>query len=196
MAFDGRLTEITAPTVEPVDLATAKLHLHVEPADQEQDSYIQDLITAARIQATRETARQLISASYKYRLDQFPASLELPRPPLQSVTSVEYVDTGGATQTLSASSYTVVIEAEPGFIVEAINKTWPDVQDVPNAVVVTFVAGYGATPAAVPMDLRQGVLMLVEHWFRHRGPVDDMARHNVPRTVDALFGGSRIASLA
>ena len=48
------------------------------------------------------------------------------------------------------------------------------------------MAGYGATSANVPELLRQGVLMLVAHWYEHREAVGQYGAE-VPLAVDSIL---------
>src|SRR4051812_21902860 len=109
------LRQTVAPVAEPVLLAEAKQHLRVDGAYD--DALINRLIGSAREYAERETRRQLLTSTYKLTLDYFPGrcwtltnealprekaweygryfhdrAILLPRPPLQSVTSIVYTD--------------------------------------------------------------------------------------------------------
>lgn len=61
---------ISPPAEEPLSLAEAKLHLRVDFSDE--DALISALISAARQAAETITARQLVTARWKYILDAFP----------------------------------------------------------------------------------------------------------------------------
>jgi len=91
----------------------------------------------------------------------------LPRSPCQSVTSIQYYDTSGVLQTLAPSAYLLDNYSEPACITPVPNTTWPATQNQRNAVLVTFVAGYGASQSAVPAGLlnwiRRTALTLYEN---------------------------------
>lgn len=165
------LQVITAPTIEPLSLAEARQHLLVEGTDQ--DALIGDLIKVARERVETDTRRALLTQTLRMTLDRFPGggvtgeAILVPRPPLQSVTSIQYVDTAGATQTLSASLYLVDTYSEPGRIVPAYNQIWPSTRDVPNAVTVTFVAGWTST-AVMPAAARQLCRIWAAHYYEER----------------------------
>jgi len=74
------LTVETAPAVEPVTLTEAKQHLRVDIDDD--DTYIEALIVAARQYAEEYLDRALISQQLAMRMDTFPYEFELPRPPM------------------------------------------------------------------------------------------------------------------
>ena len=59
-----------------------------------------------------------------------------------------------------------------------------------------MTAGYGASSVDVPAPLRQAALMLVAHWYEHRGVVGhDQAGNVPPQGFEALIAPYRIHSL-
>lgn len=173
-----RLSLVTAPASEPITFAEAKLHVKVESSVTADDALITSLIVAARGKVETDAQRQLITATWKAILDRFPNNdtevIELPLPPLQSVSSVQYVDTAGALQTWAASNYIVEASAGPwareGRLAPAISQSYPDAGVVPEAVRVQFIAGYGAA-TSVPQELKQAMYLLIGHWYEHREAV-------------------------
>jgi len=100
------------------------------------------------------------------------ARLYMPWGPLSSVTSITYTDAAGSSQTVATSVYGVNTTTQPGFIHLKYNQFWPTSlrQDValPDVVVITYVAGYGATGADVPATMRQAIKLLALHLFENR----------------------------
>jgi uncharacterized phiE125 gp8 family phage protein len=96
----------------------------------------------------------------------------LPWNPLSSVTSITYTDAAGASQTVATTVYDVNTTTQPGFIHLKYNQFWPTSlrQDIalPDVVVITYVAGYGTTGAAVPDTVRQAIKLLALHLFENR----------------------------
>lgn len=185
--IETRLTVVTAATEEVVSLDQAKQHLRVD--DETDDALIEGLIAAAREYCETATRRQFVSTTYALRMDNLPTEIVLPKPPLVSVSSITYVDSAGATQTLSSSLYTVNQHREPGVIVPAYQATWPTVRGHTNDVVIQFVAGYGAA-SAVPKAAKQAILLLIGTWYENReasGIEIGGAPYTVPMTVDALL---------
>lgn len=82
--------------------------------------------------------------------------IRLPRPPLQAVTAVTYVDQTGVTQTLSPSVYQVDTQQEPGRLAPAYQQVWPTTRVQMGAVQVTFLAGYGPA-TSVTVSISTGV---------------------------------------
>ena len=163
------LTLVTAPAAEPLTLVETKDHLRIDHATE--DSRITAMILAARNWGEGFTRRAFITQTWDLFLDYFPPVIDVPRPPLQSVTSITYVDGDGNSQTLATSVYTVDADSERGRIYLAYDQSWPSLREIPKAVTVRFVAGYGATYASVPEDLRQALLMHVSRIYEMREPV-------------------------
>ena len=96
---------ITAPTTEPITLAEAKLHLRVN--NTLEDSLITALITAARQWVENYSMRplmtQTLQANYDTIIDK---EIRLNKFPIQSITSVKYIDLNGTEQTIDSSTYT------------------------------------------------------------------------------------------
>lgn len=143
------LSLVTAPTAEPVALADVKLHLRVD-ATAEND-LIAGLNTSARDYVESFTRRAIPRQTWDYKLGAFPAGDEfyLPKAPCISVTSITYLDTDGASQTLATTVYDTDLPTGPmaraGRIYLKYNQVWPQTRDIPNAVTVRFVAGYAGT---------------------------------------------------
>lgn len=180
----------TAPTVEPV--TTSEAFAHMRLSDESELTLVQSLITAARQHVESLTERALITQTWTLKLDEFPCwEIKVPRPNLIAVSSITYVDTAGATQTLSSANYLVDASSMPGRITPAYGMSWPSTRCQNNAVTITFTAGYGAA-AAVPQALKLAILQLVAHWFEFREPViSGTIVANVPITVDRLIGPFR-----
>lgn len=173
MRETGR-NQTTAPTKEPVSLTDAKDHLR-EDLDG-QDDVILGAIEAARELVEDLSHRWLITQVWDIYYDDFPVGGEpftLPRPPIQSVDQIDYVDTDGNTQTLAASKYQVNEHAEPAIVRAAYNTEWPEVRDETlKAVTVTITGGFGDNASDVPQKYKQAMYMILTHWYdQARGAV-------------------------
>jgi len=185
------LSLLTGPTVEPVSLAEAKLHVREDQSDN--DSLLQALIVAARQHVEAFTGRALLTQTWDVTLDEFPSgSIWLPKAPLASVTSVSYLDLDGSTQVWSSANYSVNApagdRAQQGRISANYSVFYPVTQPVPNAVTVRFVAGYGSSAASVPDAIKQAIKLLIGHWYSSREAVIyDQTTAPIPAGVDALL---------
>lgn len=190
---DGTLSLVTAPTIEPITVDEAKDWARI--TDDTEDAVVERLITAARGFVEEITGRALITQTWDYYLDAFPCGLgtiDVPRPRLQSVTFVKYTDEDGVVQTLDAAEYTVDTKREPARIVPAYGESWPSIRDVPNAVQVRFVAGYGAAAVSVPEQLRHAIGVLVATMYEQRESVAETAMVDVPVAFWQLVNQHRI----
>jgi hypothetical protein len=155
---------LTPPYAEPVSLAEAKEHLKVEVSDD--DALIRRLVKRVRRYVEGYTGKQLVTATWRLTLDAFPrlGGLELPRPPVPYVVSLDYTDPQGVTQTWDAANY--VLEADEDSARLRLSweaglggwgdgsgwpyGLWPATRWQPGAVTVTYVAGYATPFAADP----------------------------------------------
>lgn len=191
---------VTAPAVSPVTAAEVWAQLRVpltgSPAAPTDATHIAALTDAAIAYLDGRDGilnRALCTQTWDLKLDGFPGGgaiagdwggrgrIRIPLPPLQSVTSVAYVDENGTTQTLATGKYQVVGTGgwDAAALVPAYGETWPATRGQPEAVTVRFVAGYGTpgaspddTQAAVPDSIRHAILLLVSHWYQNREPVN------------------------
>lgn len=177
--------ELTSPpALEPVTLAEAKAHLKIDTdAD---DALIERLIAAARARAEWHTGRAFVTQSWILWLDAWPAVIELPLPPLQSVASVTTYNCADLARILSPSDYTVA----NGRIALKDGRAPPTDLRRLNAVAIAFTAGYGAA-ADVPAPLRVAILALIAFLYEHRGE----APADLPHDILALLAPYRVLKL-
>lgn len=178
------LTLVTGPTREPVTLAEARAQCRIDSSVE--DGLIAGDILAARQHVEIYTRRAMLTQTWDQTLDELGTEIVLLKPPVQSVTSVKYLDASGVEQTLNSSQYRLVQRSTGEFvIVPAYGVTWPTVQPVESAVTVRFVAGYSSD--AFPEPLRKAVLLLVSHWFENRSAVDERGTAaEIPLGFEAL----------
>lgn len=161
---------ISPPAVEPVSLAEAKAHLRLD--SDADDAYVSALIRTARERAELFLRRALITQTFDCTLDGFPAnrrSIDLPRPPLQSIESVKYIDTEGNLRFFEPESYVIdTASDETGRVALAWNRYWPIAGSSINSVVIRFIAGYGDSPENVPEAIRHGILIEISNLYENR----------------------------
>lgn len=165
-----RFTQVyTEPALEPVTVDEVMDQANIDVHDQPE--LLQGYITAARIMVEKDVARSLMTQTIKLRMDEFPGfEIMLERPPVQSVSSITYVDTDGTTQTLSSSLYETDLSSEPARVRPAYGRVWPFTRYMSNAVTVTYVAGYSSA-ADVPQTAKLAIKLLASHWYRNREAV-------------------------
>jgi len=200
---------VNPPAVEPVSLIEAKQHLRVD--FDEDDTLIASLITAARQAAETLTGRQFVTARWKMVLDSFPGpslmgvpagqsfslpghAVLLPKCPVQSVIAINYLDMGGALQTMPASSYTVDAACEPARITPVFGQIWPPTLPQIGSVGVIFDAGYGAA-SDVPAGIKSWIKLRVGSLYSHREEMATLSRGRIDPLpfVDGLLDGYRVS---
>ena len=165
---------ISAPSLEPVTLAEACMHLRIDASDTSEDSLITSFITAARLQAEHELNRKLITQTWDVPYDAFPAAGESIRiapslAPVQSIVQVAYLDTTAVVRTVSAANYLLDAAALPGYVFPMAGYSWPaDVADSANAVKVRVTCGYGSLASDVPRNVWSWMLLQIGAMYRNR----------------------------
>jgi uncharacterized phiE125 gp8 family phage protein len=163
------LTRIVDPTVEPITLAEAKSHLRV--IDNDDDSLIIAMIKAVRSIAEDRTRRSLCLQTWRATLDAFPGpslmgvpagipyslprhAIILERPPIQSITSIQYVAMDGTTQSMPTTDFvdltvggTIRVD-DPCRITPQFGKIWPVTLPQIGAVSIVYTTGYSTDPSA------------------------------------------------
>lgn len=169
------------PSTEPVTLAQAKFQCRVDFDDENNDAYITSLIKPARQAAEHRTNRALMTQTVQLVLPAFPCGdFALPVSPVQSITSIVYLDASGASQTLAGSVYALDNTGEGINYVRLKNgQHWPSTLDQFNAVTVTFVAGW-ASADEVPATVKQWILMAIHTMYENRGSVGMTQVYELP----------------
>lgn len=185
------LTRTVAPTASLLTVAQVKAHCRIDTTAD--DALIPTYIQAATEHCEMDCGRSFLTQTWVLSLPRFDHHIHvpqwcgatipfywdlapqkricfLPRPPLQSVTSVVYTDESGVSRTLDPSQYIVDTYGQFGSIRPV--QQWPRTRmDDPSAVVVTFVAGYGATPASVPASVQMAVTLCAAFMYENREPI-------------------------
>jgi uncharacterized phiE125 gp8 family phage protein len=200
----ARLTVVTPAAAEPwlaTDDAVEQFLRLDSDADQ---TLVTHIIAAARKHFERMTGLSLVNQTLKATWDWLPQrggvtgrEIELPRAPLGSVSSVDYLGTSGSSAAFSASNYSVVNAGCPGAFGRVVLKpdaSWPELGDYRGALSVTFVAGYGAAATDIPEDIRLAVLWLATWWYEARVPVNiGNITSELPHHLNALVESHRVA---
>lgn len=178
------------PATEPITLQEAKAHLRVDLDDE--DTIITVLIGVSRGTLESETNRAFIRRGFSMKMDCFPLcnTIELQHGDVEAETvEVKYFDESEAEQTLDSSTYWVDTHGPIARIVT--RDTWPGTYDGrPNSVSINYDAGY-ADADAVPLPIKQAMLLLIGHLYENRQAVvtgsTSTAIVEVPLTVRYLI---------
>jgi uncharacterized phiE125 gp8 family phage protein len=193
-------------------MTLAQLKAHLRVSTSAEDDLLASYLAAARNVVEEHTRRALISQTWALTLDRWPDSrdslrlhnpvvrrfagraIELPRPPLQSVTSISYLRSAdGVSAILDAGHYDVDTSGLLGRVVLRSGKSWPDLADAPSAITITYVAGYGATAADVPPRLLAAIRWMVAHLYEVRAPVNiGNIVNDIPFTLRSILDSARV----
>lgn len=159
------------PTTEPVSLAEALDHLRLEQ-DAPDSGVVQGFLQVARESFEHVTARCLMPQTLRYTADGFPPDdyeqpMYLPRAPVTAVSQIQYLDYGAQLQTLDPATYVVDIESLPPRVGLGYAKVWPPTIPLPQAVRITFTAGY-ADAASVPASAKAAIKLLLGELYENR----------------------------
>jgi len=188
-------TLLTGPAMEPVSLDDVKAHLRVDHDDD--DALLNAAIVAARLHVEAATRRVLIEQEWRLHLDRWPRRriLRIPAAPLIAIDAVRVRDAEGVATVVDADDYEVDAASVPGRLVLGEAAPSPPGRKA-NGIEIDVTAGYGATTLTVPSPLRHAVMMLVAHWYEHRGAVGhDRGGETLPLGFAALIAPYRILSL-
>ena len=186
---------ITGPALEPVSLADAKAHLRID--GEADDAFLTAAIASARLHVEALTRRLLIEQTWRVYLDSWPRKriVTIPVAPLIAVETVTVYGGDGEPATVDADDYEVDAVSVPGRLILAAGTPGAAGRSA-NGIEIDVTCGYGASSIDVPAPLRQAVMMLVAHWYEHRGAVGhDLAGEIPPLGFDALIAPYRILSL-
>ena len=133
---------------------------------------LEGFIKAVRENAERYLGRALISQTITMKMDYWPSEvIELPRPPLISITGVYTIDEDDAATEYSSDYYYVITEAVPGLLVLRQGVTPPENTERDyGGYKVVYVAGYGTSGSHVPQGIRDGLMLWAATTYAKRTP--------------------------
>ena len=138
----GRLKLKTAPAIEIVATTDIKEICRVDYSSTDEDDFIADLIQSVRAYSESIGNRAYITQTWQYYLDEFPNDdiIELPRPPLQSVDSINYYDYENTINTLSTTYYNYDLSDNVLYL--EYGQSWPSyTPKAHGSVLIEFTAG-------------------------------------------------------
>jgi len=148
----------------PISLIDMKAHLRYDEISS-QDSQLEAYIMAAVRDVERVYGMAILTKTIKEYWSKFPATPDKPLllriNPVQAVTSVEYIDQNGLTQTWNTDEWTFGGFNGYTFITPLPGYNWPATWAVPNAITITYDAGFGDTPDDVPANIAQAIKIMV-----------------------------------
>lgn len=163
-----------------------------------EDTIITDFIVVARDYCEKYQNRAYIDQIWELFLDDWPEGriIDIPRPPLQSLSSLIYYGTGGTANTMTANSYIVsgstTTSLAPGRVSLAYGEVWPGETLYPiDGIKIKFKAGYGSAASSVPKRIKEAIKLLVGHMYEHREETDIKELPTIPYGVQSLLNFER-----
>jgi uncharacterized phiE125 gp8 family phage protein len=178
----------SAPASPALTLSQAKAHLRVDGSDE--DTLIQEYVAAAQQMVEGMAGVRLVTQTVTIRSDDWEDLARLPIAPVQSVSSITYVDTAGEAQTVLADNYSLRGEdLEPAIQID-FDKVWPE-REVGSLFTVAAVVGYTTAPPVLLSAIR---LIVGDLYAMRETAQIGASASKIPSaaTVDALLANHRI----
>lgn len=176
---------ITAPALDPVTVNEMREYLRID--GNEFDTTIGNLIKAARDAAQDYQNRAFYTQTLELSFDRFPQMpVKIPKPPLQNLVSVKYVNADGIEASMELADFAVDKRSEPGRVTFKAGKSWPSVQLQPiDSVIFQFTAGHNDINK-VPNTVKLAYMVFITHRFENPGSED------IPQAFYTLLGSDRL----
>lgn len=176
---------VTPPSGSVISLQDAKAQSRIDHNDE--DVLIESYIAVATDKAEQLTGRKLLTQTWDWLLDEFPAGdLLIPLSPLVTIDSIQYYDTANALQTWSSANYQVDAAGMRPRVCPVLNVQWPDTYDRIGAVQVRMTVGYGAA-TAIPQAIKHWITAAVGEAFKNRELTSDRQRPG--ETLSSFING-------
>ena len=175
-----------AASAEP--LSTADLVAHCRaPGDGTDDDLLDAYAASARAHVEARTGTRLVTQTVSMKTDDWADLANLPIAPVQTVSSISYVDTDGEVQSLPTSVYETRLDLLEPAIVLKWRQTWPSIRPG-SLITVTAVVGYGDA-GEQPAEVLQALKIIVADFYAQRESVAEGGMVSAPlaATVDALL---------
>lgn len=181
-----KIKVIAEPIEEPVTVAELKEFARID--HDYEDTLLSGFIVAARKMVEKYLSKKLIEQTIRVTMDEWNSRIiELPYPPLISVTGVYYVYEDDTTEEISSDNYYVDTNTFPGRI------CFKETGDIPintdreyGGYRIDYKAGYGQVACDVPDDIKTAIMIWATDIYEGRADVK-MA----PQRVKWLLQGER-----
>lgn len=183
---------IVTPPEDLASLIEESVWDHLRRSANPSDAaYILDCVGAAvsRLDGPQGRLRRaLLTQSWKLTMDAFPCVIELSLPPVQSVTSLKYLDGDGTQQTLAADKYRLSgIGGWQAEVSPAYGTAWPDTRYLSDAIEIEFVTGFGDAETDIPESILAAIRQLAAHYYAERQPITFSTPQEIPLLVKDLL---------
>jgi len=162
------MPDILTRTVAPLPLLTlteAKSHLRVDHSDDDVlIAALVEAVTASLDGPSGEYGFPVTTQRWSLTVEAVAGQLALPITPAVALVSLTYwPDGGGAQVTANLADYRMIGNDTSAYV-EPLSKQWPLLADRPDALTVTWTAGY----AVVPADVKHTARLMLGDFYEHR----------------------------
>lgn len=181
-------------TAEPISMEMARAHLKIDvfgsPPQSDDDFWIETIgIPGARAGCEGWLGVSIAQQSYQLSTNGFPiGTIILPFGPVQSITTVTYIDPDGDIQIVPEEDYVLDGYANPATLSLATGATWPETESSAQSVLVEYVAGYfdatASPPMMLPAGIMIGVLLELSHLNSNREATTPLRMMELPIGVE------------
>ena len=208
------LTIVADVSDEPISADNVREYAHID--DGVETTVINNMIKSSRMYVENYTGRSLLNRTLKLSIDYVDEVdqplwegtrigpdmairrryIQLPRPPVVSVTHVKTFDDSDTETTLASSKYYVDNQREPARVVLRNGETWPTALRVANAIEVTYVSGYGASRSNVPEAIIQGLFSHIAFMYENRGDAYGKPQNPLPHSIKYLLDPYKVLNFS
>ena len=189
------VTRETPPSAEPVTLAEAKAHLRVEHTDD--DATISAIIAAVRghLEGWNGVLRRpLINQVWRVAVEDADGfgRLFLPLAPASEVTAIHYYPPDD--ETLAAATladFRLIKSPDWAYLEPKAGRSWPSLDDRPDALQAVFTCGYGEDGADVPDPIKHAIKLGVGHFYENREEFTALKLERMLLGLEPLICGYR-----
>jgi uncharacterized phiE125 gp8 family phage protein len=166
------LTELSAPPAAAVPVRAFAEHLRLGSGfadDGAEDVALEAYLRAAMAAIEARLGRVLLARPFAWTVGRWreEASQALPVAPVVAVEAITLKGADGAESAVDPELWSVLRDAQRPRLVGRFGRSLPRIPRGGTAE-VRFTAGFGASWADVPADLRQAVLLLAAHFYENR----------------------------
>jgi len=180
------ITYTSTPSLDDiVSVADLKSHLRVDVTDD--DTLIESFRDAAISWIEQISGRVMGDVDCVAYIDRF-MNVTLDVGPVNSISSIEYIDINGDVQTLSTNCYFVDIA---GTHARIKFHDVPDLYDYAmNRVIINCNVGHAEN--AIPKPMIHAVRLLVAHMYENRAAAEIRSVNEIPFGIHSLLSPFRI----
>jgi uncharacterized phiE125 gp8 family phage protein len=180
----------------PISIDQVKQQCRIDSCDKSDDSLIRSIILSVARYFELYTNRILLNTEFQTFRNYFPGYIELRKSRFSSLVSFEYYVDGVLTE-VDEADYQILQSPDYARIIPRVNNPFPtDADCIGQAIVINFVAGYGARSSDIPDDIKTALAQHAAFLWTNRGDCDcSDAGSSVPPIAKSIYNLNRIKNI-